>query len=441
MQTDFQPFLTHGFQIKEENIAMFRHTRKKHIARAVLVLSISICGLTNAWADKITDWNLIANTAENNIAGRGNPFFMVDLAYMHIAMYDAVNGIDHRYTTFAVTPTNVPAGAAKDAAAVEAGYRVFRAIIPSSQYGYVDAQYALSMSSISDSQAKEDGKAVGAEVAALFLASRAGDGRNNPAITYIPCGGMIPCPTPGVWVPTWPNFPSASTPWLAVMRPFAIESPSQFRADPPPALDSAEYLADLDETRRVGSLNSTERTSEQTDLARFFLENAAQIGRTLRLVALDHGLGLDDEARYYAQLSVTEADSWIAGWDSKLHYGFWRPVTAIRDTGLDPTWQPITNTPGHPEYPSAHSFMTGAYTEALRQFFGTKRMKVTLTSTIAGLDQPTRVYEDTDDILKDVVDARVYAGFHFRTSCIRGGIIGKKVAKYVARNYFSPLEK
>jgi hypothetical protein len=389
-----------------------------------------------AKADKITDWNLIANTAENNIAGRANPFFFVDLAYMHIAMYDAVNGIDHRYTTFAVTPANVPAGASKEAAAVEAGYRVFRAIIPSSQYAYVDAQYALLMGSISDGPAKEDGKAVGAEVATLFLASRAGDGRANPAITYLPGSG------PGAWVPTWPNFPSVSTPWLAVMRPFAIESPSQFRADPPPALDSAEYLADLDETLRLGALNSTERTPEQTDLARFFLDNAAtQTGRTLRTAALDNDLNFDDEARFYAQLYVTEADAWIAGWDSKLIYGFWLPVTAIRDAGLDPTWQPIVNTPGHPEYPSAHSFATGAYTEALRQFFGKKRIQVTVTSTIAGLTQPTRVYKNTDDVLKEVVDARVYAGFHFRTSCIRGGIIGKKVAKYVARNYFLPVDQ
>lgn len=400
---------------------------------------LALPGIANA--DKITDWNLVANTAENNIPGRVNSFFFIDLAYMHIAMYDAVNGIDQRYTTFAVTPTNVPAGASKDAAAVEAGYRALRAIIPSSQYGYVDAQYALSMGSIPDSQSKEDGKAVGAEVAALFLASRVGDGRANPAITYVPCNGSIPCLTPGAWVPTWPNFPAASTPWLAVMRPFAIESPSQFRADPPPALYSAEYLNDLDETRRMGALNSVERTPEQTDLARFFLDNAAQTGRTLRTLALDNDLSLDEAARYYAQLYVTEADSWIAGWDSKLHYGFWRPVTAIRDTGMDPTWQPIVNTPGHPEYPSAHSFQTGAYTEGLRQFFGKKHIRVTLTSATAGVLKPTRVYDNTDDVLKDVIDARVFAGFHFRTSCIRGGIIGKKVAKYVARNYFLPVDK
>jgi len=401
------------------------------IALAVLLLPGA------AKADKVTDWNLIAHTAENNIAGRVNGFIFVDLAYMHIAMYDAVNAIDGRYTVFAVRPANVPVGASKEAAAVEAGYRVFRAIIPSSQLAYVDAQYALSMASVADGQAKEDGKTIGAEVATLFLASRAGDGRGNPAITYIPCGGMNPCPIPGVWTTTPPNFPVASSPWLAVMRPFAIESPSQFRADPPPALDSTEYGADLDETMRLGSLNSAERTPEQTELARFFLDNAAQTGRTVRGVAADHDLGLPDEARFYAQVYVSEVDSWIAGWDSKFFYGRWRPVTAIRAT-VDPSWTALTNTPGHPEYPSAHAFQTASYSEAFRQFFGTKHLNVTLTSNITGT---TRNYDNTDDLLKDVTDARVYAGFHFRTSCVRGEIIGKKIAKYVAKNYFLPINE
>jgi hypothetical protein len=356
---------------------------------------------------------------------------------MHIAMYDAVNAIDGRYTVFAVRPTNVPARASKDAAAVEAGYRVFRAIIPSSQWAYVDAQYALSMASVADGQAKNDGKAVGAEVATLLFASRAGDGRGNPVITYIPCGGMNPCPIPGVWMSTPPNFPVPASPWLAVMRPFAIEIPSQFRADPPPALDSAEYAADLDETMRLGSLNSVDRTPEQTELARFFLDNAAQTGRTVRGVATDHDLSLPHEARFYAQVYVSEADSWIAGWDSKYFYSRWRPITAIRTT-IDPNWTPLTNTPGHPEYPSAHAFQTASYSEAFRQFFGTKHLNVTLTSNITGT---TRAYDDTDNLLKDVADARVFAGFHFRTSCVRGGIIGKKVAKYVAKNYFLPINE
>ena len=296
----------------------------------------------------------------------------------------------------------------------------------------------MSLASIPDSQSKEDGKAVGVEVAALFLASRAGDGLGDTTVTYAACYGMNPCLIAGAWIPTPPNFPSASTPWQAVMRPFAIESPSQFRADPPPALDSVEYLADLDETRRLGSLNSVERTPEQTELARFFFDTSAQTGRTIRGVATDHNLNLDDEARFFARVYVTEADAWIAGWDSKYFYGRWRPITAIRNTGIDPPWTPIINTPGHPEYPSAHAFATASYVEAIRQFFGTKYLNVTVTSSVTGT---TRIYRDTDDLLKDVTDARVFAGFHFRTSCIRGEIIGKKVAKYVAKNYFLPVEK
>ena len=185
------------------------------------------------------------------------------------------------------------------------------------------------------------------------------------------------------------------------------------------------------------SLNSAERTPQQTELARFFLDTAAQAGRTIRGVAVDHALSLDDEARFYAQVYVSEADSWIVGWDSKYFYSRWRPITAIRAT-VDPTWTALTNTPGHPEYPSAHAFQTASYSEAFRQFLGTKHLDVTLTSTTTGT---TRTYNNTDDLLKDVTDARIFAGFHFRTSCIRGGIIGKKVAKYVAKNYFLPVEK
>jgi hypothetical protein len=354
------------------------------------------------------------------------------MAYMHIAIYDSVNAIEGGYTVFAVSPANVPRGASAEAATVEAAYRTLKSLYPA-QAAYLDAQYAASLATIPDGQAKLEGIAVGAEVATLFLASRVGDGR-GANVTYTPGTG------PGAWIPTSPAPPASV--WLSQMRPFAIECPSQFRPEPPPRLDSDEWANDYNEVKRIGALNSTERTPEETTLGRFFLDpGVPQVGGALRQLAIESQLSLKDDARLFAQAYVAQADATIAGWDSKYHYGFWRPITAIRagdtdgnsNTDADPTWTPLSTTPNHPEYLSAHAFVDGAWTETLRLFFGTKRLHVTMRSTTTGTAMS---FSRTDEIVRAVEDARVFAGFHYRTSCVRGAVLGKKVAKYVAKNYF-----
>jgi hypothetical protein len=389
-----------------------------------------------AFADKVTDWNEIGSQVALN-AGRAGAIGTVDLAYMHIAIYDAVNSIEPGYTVFAVTPSNVPAGASSEAATVEAAYRVLIAIFPA-QAAYINQQYALSIASIPDSQSKIDGMGVGAEVAALFLASRSGDGR-NANVTYTPGSG------PGAWVPTSPAPPVA--PWLTLMRPFGIQSPSQFRPDPPLSLNSAEWADDYNEVKRLGSINSAYRTPEQTTLARMFLDpGVPQVGRTFRQLATDKGLSLRDNARLFAYLYVAQGDATIAGFNAKYYYGFWRPITAIRngdidgnpDTEADPAWTPLATTPNHPEYVSAHAFIEGAWTEVLREFFGTKKLSLTLSSTTTGT---SLVFSSTDDVIKAVNDARVFAGFHYRTSCVRGAVLGRKVANYIGKNYFRPTQR
>jgi hypothetical protein len=385
-------------------------------------------------ADKVTDWNAIAAQAALT-AGTAGAAGTVDMAYMHIAIYDSVNAIEGGYTVFAVSPSNVPPGASTEAATVEAAYRTLRYLYPA-QAAYLDAQYAASLATIRDGQAKLDGIAVGDEVAALFLTSRVGDGR-GANVPYTPGTG------PGAWIPTSAAPPAAV--WLSQMRPFAIESPTQFRPEPPPPLDSAEWAAGYNEVKRMGALDSSERTPEQTTLGRFFLPpGLPQVAGGLRQLAIEKGLSLKDNARLFAQLYVAQADATIAGWDSKYHYGFWRPITAIRagdtdgnpNTDADPTWTPLGTTPNHPEYLSAHAFVDAAWTETLRQFFGTKKLDVTMTSTITGTSMS---FSNTDDIVKAVEDARVFAGFHYRTSCVRGAVLGKKVAKYVGKNYFQPV--
>lgn len=402
------------------------------IWRTPFLLALALLCLPGcAKADKVTDWNAIGSTAIAN-TGRGGAVGAVDLAYMHIAIYDAVNAIDRRYTVFAVTPSNVPPGSSEEAATVEAAYRVLINLFPA-QATFLNAQYTASLATIPDGSPKTNGMAVGAEVAALFLASRVGDGRNAD-VTYTPGSG------PGAWVPT-SNAPPA-TPWLGQMRPFAIESPSQFRPDPPPALDSDQWAADYNEVKRLGALNSAERTPEQTTIARFYLDpGIVQAGRGFRKLALDRNMSLVDNARLFAVLYVTAADAVIAGWESKYYYGFWRPVTAIRagdtdgnpNTEGDPTWSPLSTTPNHPEYAAAHAFTDTAWAEALRHFFGTKKIDFTLSSTTTGTEIN---FNDTDDMIKLVTEARIYAGFHYRNSCVQGTVLGKKVAKWVAKNYF-----
>ena len=199
------------------------------VAKFALMLLILIGLPSAARADAVTDWNAYGASAVVT-AARG-PGGYIDLAYMHIAMYDAVNAIDGRYSVFAVHPTNVPAGSSKEAAAIAAAYNVLLALFPAQQV-VLDPNYAASLAAIPDSQEKADGIAVGTEVASLFLASRAGDGRNAP-ITYTPGSG------PGAWIPTSPTPPAVV--YLSQMQPFAMETASQFRGDGPPALTSEQY--------------------------------------------------------------------------------------------------------------------------------------------------------------------------------------------------------
>ena len=388
---------------------------------------------TAARADAVTDWNAYGVSAVVT-AARG-PGGYVDLAYMHISMYDAVNAIDGRYSVFAVHPTNVPSGSSKEAAAITAAYSILVALFPAQQV-VLDANYAGSLAAIPDSQGKADGIAVGAEVALLFLASRAGDGRDAP-ITYTPGSG------PGAWIPTSPIPPAVV--YLSQMRPFAMQTASQFRGDGPPALTSEQYTADFNEIKNLGCFDCPARTEEQRVIGLFYTDPAlAQTGRAFRQVAHDYSMSLADNARLFAMLYVAVADAAIGSVETKYYYGFWRPITAVReadtdgnpDTVADPTWIPLFTTPNFPDYVSTHSATWGAFSETLRQFFGTKNINFTMTSVVTGT---TRHFTSTDDINKEIIDARVYVGFHFRTADVHGVLMGKKIGRLVAKNYFRPL--
>lgn len=414
------------------------NTNQAILTRASTILFALAVFLTSAAAqhatNKVVEWNSIASTAAA-AAGRG-PASFIDLTYMHIVMYDAVVAVDGRYEAFGVRPV-VPGVASADAAAVSAAYNVLRVLYPS-QSGTLYTVYLSSLESIPDGIEKDTGIQVGTDAAAQFMALRAGDGRNAPVV-FTPGSG------PGAWVPTPPaNLPGAM-PWLGQMRPFAIESPSQLRAEGPPRLDSLQWAEEYNEVKRLGGINSTERTPQQTEAGRFYVEGAAgQSARAFRRLALDRNLDLVDSSRLFAMIYLSISDSLITTWDSKYFYAFWRPVTAIRGgdtdgnplTEADSDWTPLAPTPNFPEYVSAHSSVAAAFSEAISSFFGTKKVTVTLDSTVTGT---SRTFVSTDDIVKDVADARVYAGFHFRSACVHGSVIGKKVGQLVNKRYFRPI--
>jgi hypothetical protein len=415
----------------------FRVNLRKCVQALTLALFLSIAAVHSAAAaDAVAFWNEVAVTASAVHAGRAAAVSPVDLAYVHAAIYDVVMALRGGYQPFAVALDSVPTGASVDAAIASAARRVLLTLFPS-DHVYIDDRYSVALSGIADGQPKTDGIGVGEQVASQLLASRAGDGWNAPVV-YVPGSG------PGVWQPTAPAPPIA--PWLAVMRPFTFNNAAQFRAEPPPSLDSYQWAEDYGEVQQVGSLTSATRTPAQTETARFYGEHAGiQYGRIFRAFADERGLSLEDNARLFAQLYVTSADAIIACFDSKYFYSFWRPITAIRagetdgnpGTIGDPFWTPLLPTPNHPEYPSAHGCFTASIATALADFFDTKKVPITLTSTVTNT---SRTFESTDDMIREIVDARVWAGIHYRTSVVHGAVIGRQVAHWVSKHYFLPTQ-
>jgi hypothetical protein len=398
---------------------------------AAAALSVS------ARADVITDWNATAQQVLVAKGHQGPPGF----AFVHVPMYDAVNSIDGQYSVFAVRPTSSPNGASKEAAAATAAYKVLIGAYPD-QGAVLEPAYAASLDAIPNGAAKTKGITIGTEVATAWLTLRAGDGR-EAAVPYV-----FEAPAPGVYQRTPPAFPNAAAPWLAKMRPFAMSSPSQFRAEGPPDVTSERYAEDVALTQALGAANSTTRTTAETEIARFYTESPTTFfSHNLREFAAAKKMSVADNARLFAQVFVTTGDAMIACWDSKFYFNFWRPVTAITTTiddgnpatVSDPGWTPLATTPPHPEYPAGHGCVSTGYAEALRHFYGTPRVNVTLTSLVAGT--VPHVFFNTNHMVDDVTLARIAGGMHFQTSIEDGATIGRKVARLVSRHHFKPLER
>lgn len=394
--------------------------------------------ITSYGPNAVSIWNAIAfdttavpasaagTTPEERVAGP-------DVTTVQLAVYDAVIAIAGTHKPYAITPTTPAVGASLDAAAIEAAYRVLKALFPSRGDKY-EAAYASGIGAIAEGDAKARGMAIGAEVAAGIVALRANDGRETALPPYVP--GTLPGQFRGT------NPVGRINPYI---KPFATLSHSQFRPVAPPALDSAEYAADLNEVKAIASTTSTSRTAEQSDVASFFTEApAAWNARNQRQFAMASP-NLADNARLIAMLATANTDAVAACFDAKYAYNFWRPTSAIRladtdgnpATEADPTWTPFVVTPNHPEYPAAHACSDGSSMEIVRGFYSTKNVSFSFDSTVTGT---THHYERTDDMVGDMKNGRVWGGMHFRHSTEVGAELGKDVAKWVAKQYFQPIE-
>jgi hypothetical protein len=383
----------------------------------------------------VTDWTAIASNSIVVKGGKSSATSSVWFAYESIAVYDAVNAIHREFQPFYFKGVAAP-DASDEAAAIAAAHRILVNYFPAQQAA-LDSQFINALSQISAvPNAKSAGVAVGEEAAAALIAARAGDGL-EAIVPYIPGSG------PGVWQPTPPKFGPALTPWLAQMRPFAMQTPSQFLPKGPTPLTSEEWFDDYNETRILGEVDSTVRTPEQSEIGLFWTEHTGQqYARAFSYLAENYKLDVKDSARLMAILWTGFADAAIGCWNGKFTYNFWRPVTAVRAGGgnpeltADPDWTPLGTTPSHPEYPAAHGCVTGAVSNLIRGYFHTSRVHIIVDSLAFNDGIHTHTFEDTRDLFEEVFHARIYAGFHYRHSLEDGGTLGRKVSRQLLRGHF-----
>ena len=432
---------------------------KKHLFFAVS-LTMFFCMSAIARADDVTDWN--EHMLRAGTVGGVSPLVMSRVAaIVQASVFDAVNGIDGKYTPVHVAP-GAPAGASRRAAAVQAAYTALVALFPA-QKATFDGRLAVSLTAIaSDPHESTSGIAAGiawgTTAANGILSWRATDGFTPPPPPFL--GGNAV----GQWRPTPPAFAPGAGPQFATMTPWVISTPSQFRPGGPPALTSAHYAADFNETKLTGNINSPVRTPDQTIYSWFWAQSTATylwnhaadvlLERRARgedddddrRVSDDRRGSLLESARLLALLDLAMADAAIACWDAKYWYVAWRPVTAlpleatIGNAGImvnpgDATWMPLFATPAHPEYPSGHSTVSGAAAVVLADYFG-ERTHFTMDNDL--LIGVTRSFRSFTQALTEVKNARIYAGIHFRFSCDDGQTVGSEVGMFVLEHALRP---
>ena len=398
---------------------------------AAVVIALAAPAL--ARADTVTHWNSIASSAIFVTAAQPPQQSVPHLAMVHGAVYDAVNAIDGGHEGYLISSRLATPFDSRDAAAATAAYRTLLNIVPA-QEPALTAQYSVSLATIPDGPQKTRGIAVGEAAAAAMIAARTADGRFGAP-------GFPTGPGAGVWRQVLPSFVNDPNGWLRNVKPFLIRDASQFRSRGPYPLTSRRYAREFEQVKELGRDTSTERTPDQTHAALYWMENPPRTwNRIFQTLSAQKGLTLTENARFFAELYLTSADTLISVWEDKAFWSFWRPIAAIREadtdgnprTEADPSWLPLVPTPPYPDHPSGHSGLSGSYVETLQDFFG--RDRVTLTDT--NLAGRTRSWSRFSDMIDEIVYARMWSGIHFLNPDKQGAKMGEDVANYRERHYF-----
>jgi hypothetical protein len=441
----------------------------------VLLIVLGVCALAvpasasaaqSPTSATVRDWNLYATNALGNpptalvMPGVGQPphVSVLHVGMVQGAVYDAVNAIDGGHRPYLVAPAADPSDS-KAAAAATAAHEVLVGLevgggpmLPRPVRDWLDAAYAESLADVPDGPEKTGGIATGEAAAEAMLTERANDGRFAPFT-------VLEGTDPGEWRKT-PPVGSDPGAWVGNVRPFLVPNVEMLPSEGPDALTSAAYAEDYNEVKEVGSLTSTTRTADQTAAAIFWQDSGIAIwNRVFRQLAASEDLNGIDSARLLAATNLAGADGSIGCWNDKYYWKFWRPNTAIHEaaddgnpaTEADPAWLPLFDpsvpvsgpslvTPGFPDHPSGHGCISGGYVHALQDFFGTDRIAFTAESSkCAPAPCPPRSFDRLSEALKEIIDARVWSGIHFRNADVQGAVLGKKVARWLDKHYFQPV--
>jgi hypothetical protein len=453
-----------------------RHVMRRTTTRAVGLATaamLGLAGLTTTSAQAQTapntaiEWNAIASTAifAPPPAGTGQPphASVLSMGMVQGAVYDAVNAIDGGHTPYLVAPPADP-GDSKEAAAATAAFRVLVGFptatppltgVAASQLGTLQPLYDATLGGVPGGAAKQGGIEVGEAAAAAMLRARQGDGRFG-TFTFVPGSKR------GEWRPGPPQGPLGTVavdpaPWVGFVRPFLVPDVDRLRTRGPNDVRSEKYAEEFVEVKRLGSLTSRRRTADQTMAAIFWQDHGIAIwNRVFRSLAMSHELDIVDSARLFAMGDLAGADGSIGCWNDKAYWSFWRPITAIRAaatdgnpaTRADRNWVPLFDptvpvsgaplvTPGFPDHPSGHTCISGAIVRTLQGYFGTDQVAITVVSNkCSPAPCPNRSFDRLSLALREIIDARVWGGIHFRTADVQGAVLGRKVARYLENHYF-----
>jgi hypothetical protein len=435
-------------------------TRVAAVVLLVAVGALSASARGQPAGNAAIEWNAIATTAA---AGQPPHVVPLSLAMVQGAVYDAANAIDGGHQPYLVSPPANPSDS-KEAAVATAAFRVLvgfpdlPGLFPA-QLSTLQPLYDASLAGVPDGAAKTGGIAVGQGAARAMLTARANDGRGGPFT-------VVEGTDPGEWRLAPPQGPTGivardPAPWVGNVRPFLVPDVEMLRTDGPNALTSAAYAEDFNEIKELGSLTSTRRTADQTTAAIFWQDSGPVIwNRVYRALAVSKDLDIVESSRLFAMTNLAAADGSIGCWNDKYYWSFWRPITAIREaandgnpaTVADPAWLPLFDptvpvsgpplvTPGFPDHPAGHTCISGATVYALKAFFGTDKVAFTaLSNKCSPAPCPARSFDRFSQALKEIIDARVWGGIHFRTADVQGAVLGKKVVHYMEKHYFQAVD-